>query len=302
MSDIVDIDFDNIQDGPQQLPANVASPATPRAAVLQLQSGVSPGSPGSVLSGKTSASGLSGRVRDSAGTFRALCDTGEEFSNPMEKNPCCCCGLTPRSPSPLCTGPEREWLYPNYKGKWCRHCGAMARIVYSSAGGKTLNCVESWMLESPENHQDAITKSVAYILCKLDPSRERVTLASINGKVVLIEHMLGFFRMPALHGMPSLCYMGKLHLLSDLAHSPVNPLLTPGNLVGTIRALDLKLSASSVSCFVSVHVSSAICVRRHTECWVCLMLSRASVLGSKVSTCKASSVSLLLLLSSQLHD
>lgn len=66
MTDIIeDIDFDNIGDG------NVASPATPRAAVLQ-----SPGSPGSVLSGKTNASGLSGRVRDSTGSFKALCDTG----------------------------------------------------------------------------------------------------------------------------------------------------------------------------------------------------------------------------------
>ena len=254
MIGIVDIDFDNIQD------ADVACPATPRADVLQ-----SPGSPGSVLSGKTNASGLSSRLRRSRGSFKALCDTGEEPSNPMDKNPCCCCELTPRSPSPLCTGPEREWLYPNYSGKWCRHCGAMARIVYTSVG-KTLNEVESWMMSSPENQQEAITKSVAYILCKLDPSRERVTLASINGKVVLIEHMLGFFRMPTLHGMPSLCYKGKLHLLSDFAHSQVNPLLTPGNLVGTIKALYLKLSASSVSCFVSVHVSSAICVRRHTEC------------------------------------
>jgi hypothetical protein len=245
---------------------------------------------------------LSGRVRDSAGIFRALFDTPEEFSNPMVKDPCCCCGLTPRSPSPLCAGPEREWLYPNYKGKWCRHCGAMARIVYSSAGGRTLNCVESWMLESPENLQDAIKNAVAYILCKLDLSRERVTLASINGKVLLVNHMLDFFRMPALHGMPPLCNMGKLHLLSDLANSPVNPLLTPGNLVGTIRALDLKLPASSVSCFVCVHISSAICVRRHMECWVCLMLSRASALGSKASTCKSFSVSLFLLLSSQLHN
>ena len=105
-----------------------------------------------------------------------------------------------------------------------------------------------------------------YLYVYLYPSRERVTLASINAKVVLIKQMLDFFRMPVLHGMPPLCSIGKLYLLSDLANSPVNPLLTPGSLVGTIRALDLKLSASSVSCFVSVHVSSAICVRRHTEC------------------------------------
>jgi len=182
------------------------------------------------LSGRSaSPTSSTTRERNTGGQFTRSPSTGIVPIDALQKE-CVCCNFTPQTPSPLCPGQAREWHYSGYEGKWCKLCGTMARIMYP---GTSLGSVEQALTTSAEAKGCARRRACAYLLCKLDPARERVTPLSVENKIELMQMMSKFAQSPLKYGVPMQHAMTPLVLVSEVSPSE-NPLLQ-GSRVASVK-------------------------------------------------------------------